>query len=163
MTSLRAPGAIALTLAFTLLGLASPAVAASKAASPATFCGDLSDVSVSAPALPASDSLRDIMKAAAKLPADVRALKATASRLGGAASRDKSAASASILRSASANVSKEVTVLDGLIAQEPNAVLNPTSSEYLSLAKKLLSANSDAAVANVYLSLAQPYVAQLCR
>jgi hypothetical protein len=163
MTSLRAPGAIALTLALALIGLASPAVAASKDASPTTFCGDLSGVSVSAPSLPASDSLRDIMKAAAKLPADVRALKATASRLSGAASRDKSAASASILRSASASVSKEVVVLDGLIAQEPDAVLNPTSSEYLSLAKKLLNANSDAAVANAYLSLAHPYVAQLCR
>jgi len=161
--SLRAPGAIAAILALALIGLVSPANAASKLARPTTFCGDLSGVSVTAPALPASDSLRNILKAAAKLPADVRDLKATASRLSGAASRDKSSASASILRSAAANVTKEVAVLNGLIAQEPNAVLNPTSSEYLALAQKVLNANSDAAAANVYLSLAHPYVAQLCR
>lgn len=162
MTSLRAP-VVALILAVTLLGLVSPALAASKVTSPSTFCGDLSDVSVTAPALPATDSLRDVLQAAAKLPADVRALKATATRLAAAASRDTSSTSASTLRSAAANVNKEVAVLNGLIAQEPNAVLNPTSTEYLSLAQKLLNANSDAAVANVYLSLAHPYVAHLCR
>jgi hypothetical protein len=163
MTSLRASGAIAASLTFVLIVLASPAVAASKVIGPNTFCGDLSGVSVTAPALPVSDSLRNILKAAAKLPADVRDLKATASRLRAAASRDKSATSASTLRSALANVTKEVIVLNGLIAQEPNAVLNPTSSEYLSLAQKVLNANSDAAVANVYLSLAHPYVTQICR
>jgi hypothetical protein len=159
---LRAP-VVALILAVTLLGLVSPALAASKVTSPSTFCGDLSDVSVTAPALPATDSLRDVLQAAAKLPADVRALKATATRLAAAASRDTSSTSASTLRSAAANVNKEVAVLNGLIAQEPNAVLNPTSTEYLSLAQKLLNANSDAAVANVYLSLTHPYVAHLCR
>jgi hypothetical protein len=161
--SLRAPCAIVAILSVVLIGLASPANAASKVTSPTTFCGDLSDVSVTAPALPISDSLRNILKAAAKLPADVRDLKATSSRLSSAASRDKNSASASILRSASANVAKEVTVLNGLIAQEPNAVLNPTSSEYLALAQKVLNANSDAAAANVYLTLAHPYIVQLCR
>jgi hypothetical protein len=163
MTSLRAPGALTIALAFTLLNVASPAVAASKVATPTSFCGDLLGVSVSAPALPSSDSLRNLLKAASKLPAEVRTLKATAGRLNAAASRDKSAASAMTLRSAAANVTKEVGVLNGLIAEEPNVVLIPTSSGYLSLAQRLLNANSDAAVANVYLSLSRPYVAQFCR
>jgi hypothetical protein len=132
-------------------------------ASAGTFCGDVADVSVSAPALPSSDSLHNITAAAAKLPADVKALKSTASRLSEAAGRDHNSASASSLRSAAENATKEAAALNGLIGQEMNVIADPTSSVDLALAQRLLNASADAAAANVYLSLAHPYITQVCR
>jgi hypothetical protein len=163
MNPLRLSAAFVVVTSLTLLGVTSPAFASSKATSSSTFCGDLAGVSVSAPALPTSDSLHDITAAAAKLPADVKALKSTASRLTGAASRDQNSASASILRSAAENVSKEALALNGPIGQEMNVIADPSSSEDLALAQRLLNASANAAAANVYLSLVHPYIAKTCK
>jgi glutamine synthetase type III len=162
MNPLRLSAAFVVVTSLTLLGVTSPAFASSKATSSSTS-GDLASVSVSAPALPTSDSLHDITAAAAKLPADVKALKSTASRLTGAASRDQNSASASILRSAAENVSREALALNGLIGQEMNVIADPSSSEVLALAQRLLNASANAAAANVYLSLVHPYIAKTCK
>jgi hypothetical protein len=163
MRSLRLSGAFVGAVSLVLLGVGSPAFASSKVASAGTFCGDVAGVSVSAPALPTSDSLHSITAAAAKLPADVKALKTTASRLIAAAGRDHNSASASTLRSVAENATKEAAALDGLIGQEMKVIADPTSSEDLALAQRLLDASADAAAANVYLSLAHPYIAQVCK
>jgi hypothetical protein len=163
MTSLRLVAAIVAATSLTLLGVTSPGFASSKAANAGSFCGDLAGVAVSAPQLPTTDSLHNITAAAAKLPGDVKALKSAASRLIGAAGRDRSSASASILRSAAEDATKEATALNGLIGQEMKIIADPTSSEDLAVAQRLLNASADAAAANVYLSLAHPYIAQTCR
>jgi hypothetical protein len=163
MRSLRLSGAFVGAVSLALLGVGSPAFASTKVASAGTFCGDVAGVSISAPALPTSDSLHSITEAAAKLPADVKTLTSAASRLIDAAGRDHNSASASTLRSAAENAAKEATDLNGLIGQEIKVIANPTSSEDLALAQRLLNASADAAAANVYLSLAHPYIEQVCR
>jgi hypothetical protein len=163
MNSLRLPIALVTAASLALLGVGSSALAASKVASSGTFCADLMGVSVLAPMLPANDSLHDITAAAAKLPADVKVLKSTDSQLTGAAGRDQDSASASMLRGASENVSKEAGALIGLIGQEMNVIADPTGAEDLTLAQRLLNASADAAAANVYLSLAHPYIARTCK
>jgi hypothetical protein len=80
-----------------------------------------------------------------------------------AAGRDHNSLSASFLRSAAEEASKEATSLNGLIGQEMNIVADPTSSEDLTLAQRLLNTSADAAAANVYLSLARPYISQTCK
>jgi hypothetical protein len=162
MMSLRLSVTFVLATSLTFLSVTSPASANSKA-SAGSFCVDLAGISVSAPALPSGDSLKDITASAGKLPADVKALKSTASRLIAGATRDQSSASASILRSAAEDVSKEAVAVDGLIGQEMNVIADPTGSEDLVLAQRLLSASADAAAANVYLSLAHPYIAKTCK
>jgi hypothetical protein len=163
MISLRLSGAFVGAVSLAVLGVGSPTFASTKVASAGAFCGDVAGVSVSAPTLPTSDSLKSITAAAAKLPADVKALKSTASRLIEAAGRDHNSLSASTLRSAAEEASKEATSLNGLIGQEMNVVADPTSSEDLTLAQRLLNASADAAAANVYLSLARPYISQTCK
>jgi hypothetical protein len=163
MRSLRLSGAFVGAVSLVLLGVGSPAFASSKVASAGTFCGDVAGVSISAPDLPTSNSLDNITAAAAKLPADVKALKSTASRLIDAAGRDHNSLSASNLRSAAGEATKEAAALNGLIGQEMNVIADPTSSLDLALAQRLLNASADAAAANVYLSLVRPYISQTCK
>jgi hypothetical protein len=93
----------------------------------------------------------------------VKALKSTASRLIDAAGRDHNSLSASNLRSAAGEATKEAAALNGLIGQEMNVIADPTSSLDLALAQRLLNASADAAAANVYLSLVRPYISQTCK
>jgi hypothetical protein len=60
-------------------------------------------------------------------------------------------------------VSKEALALNGPIGQEMNVIADPSSSEDLALAQRLLNASANAAAANVYLSLVHPYIAKTCK
>jgi hypothetical protein len=143
--------ACSLTLATGSLALESPADASARSA---IFCSDVSSATtVVSPTLPANDSRKAIAKAVKMLPRDVDALHKEHVKLLAASSSAPNATTRSLLRDAAAAVSSEGAALSGVISQEINVALDPSSGAVMSLARKLIVATSSAASAKTYLSV----------
>jgi hypothetical protein len=108
--------------------------------------------------------LLNIADAMSKLPGDVTTLKALRIKLSLATSSAPSQALESVYRLANSAVAQESSALASITNAEKVVVQKPTDSfAILALGRDVISATSDAATANAYLSLDHTLIVSSCR